>query len=67
MVRRLALAQPEVAFTLRLDGRDGYRVDAGPATCSGGAAPRLAAVMGRDFFANALEIDATREGMRLRG
>ena len=65
-VNRLAMCHPTVGFTLIDDGRavlrDGPHDDA-PA----GRLARLALVMGRDFAANALPIDAEREGVRLTG
>ncbi|MEL7182556.1 MAG: DNA mismatch repair endonuclease MutL, partial [Pseudomonadota bacterium] len=65
-LRRLAMAQPGVAFTLRdvSDGGDKtlLRVDA--ALDRG---TRLADVLGRDFGANSLMLEATREGVTLTG
>ncbi|GIT90965.1 DNA mismatch repair protein MutL [Jannaschia pagri] len=65
-LRRLAMAEPAVAFTLRdvSDGGDRvlFRAD--------GAAnliDRLARVLGRDFTDNAMSLDAEREGIRLTG
>ncbi|WGH79817.1 DNA mismatch repair endonuclease MutL [Jannaschia ovalis] len=64
-IRRLAMAEPGVAVTLR-DVSDGgervlFRADAAD------RAARLAAVLGRDFPENALEIAAERAGVRLGG
>ncbi len=64
VVKRLALAHPEVRFTLA--GSDRAETDY-PATGAEGLAGRVAAVLGRDFRDNALAIDATREGVRLTG
>ncbi len=65
-VNRLAMCHPAVGFILVGDGRtllrDGPHEDA-PA----GRLARLALVMGRDFAANALPIDAERDGVRLTG
>lgn len=65
-VRRLAMAFPEVAFSLAADGK---RVLSLPATGAdeAGRLKRLGAIMGRDFEDNALAIDAERAGVRLRG
>lgn len=65
-VERLAMANPRVAFSLTADGRSVLRLPAH------GDAPdarlqRLAAVIDREFFDNALTIDAEREGVRLTG
>ncbi len=66
VVNRLAMCHPAVAFTLSDDGRavlrDGPHEDEPT-----GRLARLALVMGRDFAANALPIDAEREGVRLTG
>jgi DNA mismatch repair protein MutL len=65
VVRRLAMAAPEVAVTLRdLSGGDErvlIRADASDRDS------RLGVVLGRDFPPNAVEIDAEREGIRLKG
>ena len=68
-VQRLAMANPEVAFSVS----DGERVRfacASETDLTGDDAAllrRLAAVMGRDFADNALAVDAAREGVRLFG
>ena len=67
-VRRLALARPEVGFSLTLDGRAAFRAEPCADLLSPGA--RLAAVMGKDFLSDALEIEADARGggvARLRG
>ena len=64
---RLAMAHPEVGFTLG----DGERRLLSLAPAGGelfaGRLKRLAALMGRDFADNALAIEAQREGLRLTG
>jgi DNA mismatch repair protein MutL len=65
-IERLAMANPAVAFSVGADGRSVLRLP------SLGDAPdarlqRLAAVIDREFFDNALTIDAEREGVRLTG
>ncbi|WP_244504547.1 DNA mismatch repair endonuclease MutL [Jannaschia faecimaris] len=65
-IKRLAMAEPGVSFILR-DTSDGgdrvvFRADAAATL-----ADRLATVLGRDFAANALAIDAERDGVRLTG
>ena len=65
VVRRLALAHPEVRFTLA--GSDRSETDY-PAVSGDDALPeRIAAILGGDFRANALTVDATREGVHLTG
>jgi DNA mismatch repair protein MutL len=65
-IKRQAMAHETVAFTLDLDGRTTLRL---PAEHSGdaGRLKRLAALLGRDFEANALLIDQSRDGVRLTG
>jgi DNA mismatch repair protein MutL len=76
VVKRLAMAHPEVAFTLRDETRVLFRYQPPPtdlmgADLVGDAASarlaRLGAIMGRDFQENALALDAMREGVRLTG
>ncbi len=72
IVKRLAMAEPSVAFTLRDltgggDGRIVFRADAETGDLFDALQGRLARVLGADFAANALAIDATREGIRLTG
>ena len=66
-VERLAMANPAIAFSVAADGRSVLRL--APAAGEGAAArlARLAAVIDRDFFDNAIEVDAAREGVRLVG
>lgn len=66
VVKRLAMAHPEVGFTLTGGGRNMLRLDP-ELPGEGGRLARLGAVMGRDFEENALAIDAMREGISLRG
>tara|TARA_R110000751_G_scaffold2339_7_gene12281 strand:- start:108 stop:2039 length:1932 start_codon:yes stop_codon:yes gene_type:complete len=77
MVRRLAMAAPEVGFVLcdvsetaaraSSEGRILFRADPEPGEPRHARRLRLARVMGRDFADNALEIEAEREGLRLTG
>ncbi len=65
-LKRQAMAREAVAFALDLDGRKVLRLQAeapGPA----GRLARLAAVLGRDFQDNAIELDQVRDGVRLSG
>ncbi|MAM74659.1 DNA mismatch repair endonuclease MutL [uncultured Tistrella sp.] len=66
-LRRLAMAYPEIGFSLA-DGE--RRIFAfRPETGTGAEArlARLGRIMGRDFAANALEIEAERDLLRLEG
>jgi DNA mismatch repair protein MutL len=62
VVRRLAMSRPDVAFTLA--GEERAPVTFGAATEN---LARLGDVLGPDFRANAIAIDAEREGVRLQG
>ncbi|HFQ15902.1 MAG TPA: DNA mismatch repair endonuclease MutL, partial [Rhodobacteraceae bacterium] len=67
VVRRLAIAHPDVAFRLATgSGRDLVLPAAG-AEDERALLKRLGAVMGRDFMENALPINTGREEMRLSG
>ncbi|KCZ89486.1 DNA mismatch repair endonuclease MutL [Hyphomonas johnsonii] len=65
-VKRLAMANPRVAFSLESNGRSLFRY-AAEAEGETGQLGRLGAIMGRDFRENAIAIDAEREGVRLTG
>ena len=72
VVRRLAMAEPTVGFTLRDvtgggDGRVIFRADPEPGDFFDALHRRLAAVIGAEFIDNALKIDVEREGLRLSG
>lgn len=68
IMERLAMARPDVGFTL--SGDNNKSILNYPA-CSGdlfdARLKRLGAVMGREFQDNALQIEAEREGIRLTG
>jgi DNA mismatch repair protein MutL len=65
-VKRQAMAHPQVAFSLDLDGRRTLRLPAESAGETGRLA-RLAAILGADFADNALAIDHVRDEVRLVG
>ena len=67
MLKRLALAHPEIGFTLSDGERTVLRLAAAQGELFSARLARQAAVMGRDFADNALAVDATREGIRLTG
>jgi DNA mismatch repair protein MutL len=72
VVRRLAMAAPQVAFVLRdvSDGGDGrvvFRADAETGDMFDALRGRLGRILGADFTENALPIDAEREGLHLSG
>ena len=71
MVERLAMAHPDVSFTLRDEEKLALRLPAvaGDLLADAAAASleRLGAIMGRDFADNAARLDALRESVRLTG
>ena len=72
VVKRLAMAEPRVAFTLADvsgggEGRVTFRADAGSGDLFDALAARLSRVLGTEFVENALRIDAEREGLALSG
>ncbi|HLI22274.1 MAG TPA: DNA mismatch repair endonuclease MutL [Stellaceae bacterium] len=69
-IERLAMAYPRIAFTVSgEEDRILLRLNAVERDLTGtdGRRLRLAAVLGKEFGDNAIEIDATREGFRLTG
>ena len=66
IVKRLAMARPDVAFTLTVDGRRVLDLEAGRDLLES-RLTRLARIMGRDFHDNAAKVDASREGVALSG
>jgi DNA mismatch repair protein MutL len=67
MVRRLALARPDVAFSLDLDGRSSLRVAPEGMDQASQRAARVAAILGQNAAADALVIESERAEIRLTG
>ncbi len=72
VVKRLAMAEPYVGFTLRdvsggKDGRVTFRAEPENGDLFDALYGRLARILGREFAENALKIDAERDGVRLIG
>ena len=71
VVKRLAMAEPAVGFTLNDVGREParvvFRADPQSGDLFDALVGRLAQVLGREFCENAVRIDAEREGLRLHG
>ncbi|TYO88162.1 DNA mismatch repair protein MutL [Oceanicella actignis] len=74
-VKKLAMAAPEVGFTLRdvgaagpeQEGRLMFRADPEQGDLFDARLARLSQVLGAEFAQNALPIEAEREGLRLTG
>jgi len=62
VVKRLAMARPDVSFSLTLDGRRTLDLPAVPDRLG-----RLARIMGRDFSDNAAPVATQREGVTIAG
>jgi DNA mismatch repair protein MutL len=66
-IKRLAMAHPEVAFSLADEDRARFRYGSAQGDFLTARLDRLAAVMGREFADNAVEVPAERGGIRLSG
>ena len=71
-VKRLAMAEPHVGFTLRDvsgggEGRITFRADPESGDLFDALHGRLARILGVEFADNALRIEAMREGLRMTG
>ena len=66
-VQRLAMARPEIGFTVTDETRSPVRLSAAQGELLDTRLSRLAAILGREFAENAVAIDAEREGVRLTG
>jgi DNA mismatch repair protein MutL len=66
IVKRLAMAHPGIGFSLTTGERVGLRLPACVPDADGLLA-RLGRIMGREFLADAVPLDGTREGVRLHG
>lgn len=72
IVKRLAMAEPHIGFTLRDvsgggEGRVSFRAEAETGDLFDALYGRLARVLGSDFSENALRIEAERDGFHLTG
>jgi len=67
VLKRLAMAHPDIAFALRDGERRVFDYGAQSGDLFAARLDRLAAVMGREFADNAIAIDARREDVRLTG
>jgi DNA mismatch repair protein MutL len=67
IVKRLAMARPDVAFSLEHDGRASLRLSAESDPENEGRRARLAAILGADFAPNCIALDQMRGAVRLSG
>lgn len=67
IVRRLAMAHPDIAFTLKSEDKTLFDARAETGDLFEGRRARLTVAMGREFAAGALRIEAERDGVRLTG
>ena len=65
LLERLALSRDDVAFRLRSGSRT--LLDAPALTATGGAAARLARIVGQDFVSRAIELDHSAGPVRISG
>ena len=66
-VKRLALAHPEIAFSLSTGERTTLRLEACPPGLLDHALARLGRILGPDFVADALSVKAARGSMAVEG
>jgi DNA mismatch repair protein MutL len=66
-VERLAMAHPHIAFSIAEDGRQTRRYPAAGGDLFDARLERLSAILGKEFAANALKVEAARPGVRLLG
>jgi DNA mismatch repair protein MutL len=71
IVERLAMANPQVAFTIEADNRTPIRLNAQTEGADGdlfdARLRRLGAVIGKDFASNAVPVTLQREGLSITG
>jgi DNA mismatch repair protein MutL len=67
IVKRLAMARPDVAFLLEHDARTSLRLTAESDPENEGRRARLSAILGADFAPNCILLDQTRDTVRLSG
>ena len=66
IVKRLAMARPDIAFVLDLDEGPGLRVEAAGLDANGHL-HRLGQIMGREFRDNSFPVEVERERVRVEG
>jgi len=66
-VERLAMAAPDIAFTLTIDGRQVLNLGVSSGDLFASVKARIGQIMGKSFADNALHLDTDRDGIRLSG
>ncbi len=67
VVERLAMAHPEIGFSLTIDGRQALNLRAGNGELFEILGSRVADIMGKPFATNSLLLDTERDGIGLFG
>ena len=71
VIKRVAMARPDVAFTLIMDGRRALELpsefDLASSSEAVGRLKRLSKIMGKDFADNAAPVSVEREGVSITG
>lgn len=67
VIRRLALAKPDIGFSLRMDGKQSMQYSPQDDLLGDGWRQRIQDVVGADFAENTMLIQAEREGVHLMG
>ncbi len=67
IMKRLALAHPDIAFRFGSEGRTLLNLSAAAIGDEQGELSRLGKIMGAEFITDALRVDAEREGLSLKG
>ncbi|SVB95954.1 uncharacterized protein METZ01_LOCUS248808, partial [marine metagenome] len=67
VVNQLAMARPDITFTLKSDDRTRLHYDAAQGELMEARLNRLAEIMGRDFADNAITLETERDDVRLTG
>lgn len=67
LLKRLAMARADCAFSLEVDGRSSFRLPVQTEPLGEGRRRRLAAILGLEFGPNSVALDQLREEARLSG
>jgi len=67
VIKRLSMANPDIAFSLYDNNRKAFQVSAAQGELLNSRLRRLGSILGAEFTDNALTIDAERENMKLTG